>query len=680
MKIPYQWLGAVFISIFAVIVIPSMAVGQVSNYDFGFGEDSIFAPSFSVDLKINGSNGPVEVSAGERVVVSWLTEGAAKCRSNFSSRDMTMRNTVAGRVTRSVTVRFACINDARERLDDFVLVNVRGTAPAVVPTLPPQAITDTPPVSAQPSITAPTTSTNTSIPADQTAGFVPDLFKISPCPALGNFGDVTDDKKITKKDLDVIRSVILGLSSFSNDAQKKNADVNGDGKVDTLDIQFIRRYLINADTSFPVCASDAGSIPPLVTTTTISECGTIQKGGTYSIVSDLSSPSGSCIQVKDTTDVTIACDGKKTVSSVEFSNIQRFSLKNCILSGPKNNPLTILNSTDGEISGNTLTHGWVHVEGTKNLIVRDNTFSSTLYQQYHTDNTLIERNIFTFDSTKAHSPSVVANISLNNGTNNRILGNTTDGGSNGIFNNLGTPGADDSIVLYNQTGAIVENNTLQNVWDCAIENSGTLERSFIKNNTIKNVGYCGIGGWYWSNWKNNTVSGNTVEDAPRLFQFGRDYGIRSGENGVYFSDNIFERNTFLKPRLSGIFTSGADSGSSSFSIQKFLAISTSGLTDDERLPSGNEFFLSNNRFTANDFSTSRSAPTFSIGVVDGGGNICGTTPSGYPLKCGTVSVNVQTNAPTTSTYTSVADLPDSFEKPLVCGQKGDINNDGRITK
>ena len=81
----------------------------------------------SLDLKVNGSDGPVEVGKGERIVVSWASEGASRCRAIWSKKDIALSGTTAGRLARSgtVTIRAACIDTEGERVNDSVVVRVR---------------------------------------------------------------------------------------------------------------------------------------------------------------------------------------------------------------------------------------------------------------------------------------------------------------------------------------------------------------------------------------------------------------------------------------------------------------------------------------------------------------------------------------------------------------------------
>lgn len=78
----------------------------------------------SVDLKVNGSDGPIEVEKRDRIVLSWISEGATRCRGVWSKNDLKLSGTAAGRITRSVNIKIACIDGEGNRADDAVRVDV----------------------------------------------------------------------------------------------------------------------------------------------------------------------------------------------------------------------------------------------------------------------------------------------------------------------------------------------------------------------------------------------------------------------------------------------------------------------------------------------------------------------------------------------------------------------------
>src|SRR3989344_76515 len=99
--------------------------------------------TLSVDLKINGSDGPVEVAVGDRITISWESDGAKRCRSNWSKKDLPLNGKVSGRLNSSlvgsVTVRIACKAGDGNREDDTVILKItRPSTTTIINPVPPQ--------------------------------------------------------------------------------------------------------------------------------------------------------------------------------------------------------------------------------------------------------------------------------------------------------------------------------------------------------------------------------------------------------------------------------------------------------------------------------------------------------------------------------------------------------------
>ena len=109
------------------------------------------------------------------------------------------------------------------------------------------------------------------------------------------------------------------------------------------------------------------------------------------------------------------------------------------------------------------------------------------------------------------------------GSNNTIDGNQIDGkGGPSTRPN----GADDGIIVSDESGDILSNNTIRNTWDMGIETLGNIANMQITSNSITSVGIGGIGGWYWNSWSNVTAANNTVSNTPKLFILFRLFGLR----------------------------------------------------------------------------------------------------------------------------------------------------------
>lgn len=123
----------------ALLLLLFVGAGTLSaqtDDDFLQGENIFDTPS--VDLKVNGSDGPVNVAIGERITISWESDGAKRCRGNWSKKDLRLNGKIAGKLSRSVvssvTVRIACIDGDGNRKDDSVLLEVSSTSAFPTPT------------------------------------------------------------------------------------------------------------------------------------------------------------------------------------------------------------------------------------------------------------------------------------------------------------------------------------------------------------------------------------------------------------------------------------------------------------------------------------------------------------------------------------------------------------------
>ena len=72
-------------------------------------------------------------------------------------------------------------------------------------------------------------------------------------PPCDNYGDVDDDGYVTQTDADWILEYRVGLRNFTNE-QKRRADVNINGKIDTGDVTLIQQYADGLIDTFPICS------------------------------------------------------------------------------------------------------------------------------------------------------------------------------------------------------------------------------------------------------------------------------------------------------------------------------------------------------------------------------------------------------------------------------------------
>lgn len=77
------------------------------------------------------------------------------------------------------------------------------------------------------------------------------------------YGDVDGNGKVNSSDYSYVKRYLLGtISAFPTDNGLRNADVNGDGKINSTDVSLVKRFLLGiiskfpADTSSPVIITD----------------------------------------------------------------------------------------------------------------------------------------------------------------------------------------------------------------------------------------------------------------------------------------------------------------------------------------------------------------------------------------------------------------------------------------
>ncbi len=388
-------------------------------------------------------------------------------------------------------------------------------------------------------------------------------------------------------------------------------------------------------------------LPPL-TPPNIIACGDITQSGDYALTQDITADDV-CISIHDTQNVNLDCQNHTIASTystytgfsiaLDIMNVQNFSIKNCTIQsvfsetiGGNSSPINILNSNSGTIQNNNILKGIVNVSKTNNLQVSDNTFNNGFYRQAESSYNQIYGNKFKKNLTD--SLSVVVNSYK--GNNNTIKNNTIDGSWDGVYPNRieDYVGADDGIVIENETNDIISQNIISNNYDCGIETVGTIKDTQIIGNTIKNSGLCGIGGWHGPGWLHNTIDANIVDGAPYMFMIFRVYGTFDFLPYAYFKDNTFTNNVFLHQRN----IASAQFYSSWIDFQNISS---------QIPPSGIQ--IGNNVFKNNDFGATLPAPVIMPAsmIVDQGGNKCLATNDEYirPLACQNVASPSATPTP-----------------------------------
>lgn len=400
------------------------------------------------------------------------------------------------------------------------------------------------------------------------------------------------------------------------------------------------------------------SVLPNGTPEIITGCREISSPGSYVLGNDITGANqifGACLQIHDTHDVQLDCANFLVAHSVsttnnvlELSKVRNFSVKNCRFDG---NLTTVSGSFAGVISQSSFVYSdptiptLINLSDSTGVVLDRNSVVGGAVQFWHSDSATLSNNVIA-SGTKSMSGSVVSNF----GVHTRIIGNTISGGWDGKASNglMGARvGADDGIVISDETDVRVENNSIQNYWDCGIETLGFIQASTFSGNRIVRAEFCGIGGWYYSSLLNNVFANNTVEKSGNLFQFNRVYGLRLAntlgpnlqDTAVYFKDNVFEGNALLDP----VSRTGMKDSAAQMPVYDKLGYNGVGPLPGEVEPKSTDFVLSNNVFRKNDFNALQAyAPYFGSNpvlpgvIVDGGGNKCQllvTTDKTYPLAC-----------------------------------------------
>jgi len=309
----------------------------------------------------------------------------------------------------------------------------------------------------------------------------------------------------------------------------------------------------------------------VTTDTTITECREITTPGSYSLAGNLVQPPVStqdtaCLAIHDANNVQLDCRSNTITASpggiygvpVSITNVQNFSIRNCTLEA-RGSLLLATSSSNGVIDGNTFGNltdqRIVDVQFilVNNSIFSNNILNASFIQRRSSGNTL---RFNTATCPVWTNGLACAGVFISTyGWNNTFDSNQIDGKS-GPQPSQNALGADDGIVIQDETGDVLANNVIKNAWDAGIETAGNIVNTRIANNSIANVPI-GIGGWYWNSWTNVSVTNNIVDRAHQLFVFYRYYGLRPAnwwdgvayeapaDMGVYFQGNLFSGNQLL---------------------------------------------------------------------------------------------------------------------------------------
>jgi len=351
----------------------------------------------------------------------------------------------------------------------------------------------------------------------------------------------------------------------------------------------------------PSPAAPTGTLPPPAPSSSnphIVACGTYVGAGPFVVDADLAKASATCLTFSGNVGAKLDCGGHE-VWRVTLSNVQDFTMTNCAMRAGVVQTLRVIDS--------------------RNVTVDNVEVSGSVFVQASHDSTL-RNSRFLYPVLPANPNGFVsAELYLIGGQNNRVIGNTIDGGWDGNPATYQTQGCDDGILINNETNAWIEGNTIRNAFDAGIESSASPGpiTTTILNNEIVHMGYTGIGGYYIPGWRDSTFKGNVVSQSPSLVHFDGVSARAAGVTSLTLIGNRFENNSLRDPVKNQAKYGGG------FSPAVVINYVVSGLPSD----------VVGNAFRNNDFGTASPGPALApaSGFIDEGGNIC--QPGGF-LTCG----------------------------------------------
>jgi hypothetical protein len=348
-----------------------------------------------------------------------------------------------------------------------------------------------------------------------------------------------------------------------------------------------------------------------------SGCLEITSPGSYSLDGDIVDAPSNCVNIHDTSNVTLDCGGHQVRGTggdqtVDVERVSNLTLASCTVSHGAGPWAVALDHVQGaSIHDNDL--DGVEVHASSGLSVTNN-HVRVFWSQYSTTGTVVQGN--TFDNP-AEVDSAALFLTLD-GSDNQVTGNHLDGSWGGDPADIDVRSTDDAILIGDEQRDVVDSNTIVNTWDCGIETLGTITDSRFTNNTIGNTRTASIGAFYYSSWLRNVVQGNTATAADYLFEIHADSGLRAIDTTSSFRDNTFVGNSAQMPsQFSFWFTrTGPPYGG------------------EVRNLNPGDYRVGNNLFANNDEGAN---PIFTLpwfALVDGGGNSCGSfSDQTAPLEC-----------------------------------------------
>jgi parallel beta-helix repeat protein len=333
--------------------------------------------------------------------------------------------------------------------------------------------------------------------------------------------------------------------------------------------------------------------------TTVTACGFLSAPGTYLVTADLTTSPGSlsCLNVT-ISNIQLNCQGHAVSNITIASGLSGLAIANCITS-----ILAATQVTNLSVIGSTLTQ--VVLTAASGAAIQNNTFGNT---SGFAGVTLAESSGAVVRNNTFNGPSGVAGrnaaIVLHDGMNNQVIGNTI----NGFYDGGPTEnGVDDGVLLSNESGDLVQGNTISNCFDTGVEGLDSLTNTTIADNTMTNIGASGVATYWCTHWLNNVIRDNSVSETPGLFKAVYSQGTNCGSQvaPIAFSNNQLVGNRFRDP--------AAGYGSAVVIVAPRMIVSLGASSS----------VITANLLLGNDFGSEEGPELMPLnGFIDGGGNIC----------------------------------------------------------
>jgi len=308
---------------------------------------------------------------------------------------------------------------------------------------------------------------------------------------------------------------------------------------------------------------------PTGSVVTLSTCTNITQPGRYIVDRDMPDRSP-CMSLQSVSNVQLDCQGH-WMRAIVMTNVSASTVENCLVAAN----VKITGSVGVTVSRSTIANGILWAVSSSGIVFDGNTATVL-------------------------GTGFGAIVVLDGGSNNRVTNNVLVGGYNGTPSAVGT---DDGVIVTNETGDVIEGNTISDFYDAGVEGVAAVTNTRIANNVMSNIGVAGVSSYWCTRWSGNVVEGNSVTRAPQFAQFVYLTGSKCGAvmTPASFVGNRFVGNS-LRNATAPWLGSGGRKG-------MFVVIPEP---------------VSSNLIRNNDFGTEPGPQLTPLtGFINGGGNICG---------------------------------------------------------